>query len=294
MRIKLIVNPSSGKTKVKRYLPTIEKMLSKENWVERNFTSKSNDAFNFTYGMNPDNFDLIVIAGGDGTLNGAINGMLKANYSLPIGFIPLGTSNVFALCSGIPFDPVEACNTILKRRTKRVDLGKINSEDGIKYFTFVAGTGFDSLVVKEFNWNLKKIFGGVMAHVFSAIYELAKLDLPELNIEADGTLYKGYQVIISNGKYYGVSSVMAPEADMFDGYLDLVIFKNNKKRDLIKYFLALGMGKHTDLEDVKYFKAKNIKVESKKTSWVQIDGEIGGKLPQKFSVVSGGLEVILP
>ena len=89
MRIKIIANPTSGRVKAKKHLPLIKEILSKNNTLDFNFTQKKDDAFNFALKANPEKFDSIVVAGGDGTLNEVINGMLKAGYSLEFRLVLL-------------------------------------------------------------------------------------------------------------------------------------------------------------------------------------------------------------
>ncbi|MFB0526929.1 MAG: diacylglycerol kinase family protein, partial [bacterium] len=116
----------------------------------------------------------------------------------------------------------------------------------------------------------------------------------ELSIRVDGSSRRGFEAIISNGSFYGVSSIIAPEADMADGYLDVIIFKNGRRRDILRYVLGILRGRHIYFKDVEYTKAKKIEVDAPKEVWIQVDGEIMGTLPQEFEICPRAIQVILP
>jgi diacylglycerol kinase (ATP) len=294
MRMKLIVNPLSGGKKVETYLPRIREILGRDNLLSLAMTKEKNGAFQEAQKVGREGYDLIVVCGGDGTLNEVINGLVSSNSSIPIGFIPCGTSNVFALSAGIPLDPLEACRVVLKKYVKKIDLGKVGIGTSARYFASMAGIGYEASVIKSLNPNLVRTLGTIPAHLITGVGVLIKHQRTELSIKLDGSSCQGFEAIICNGKFYGVSSIIAPEADMSDGYLDVIIFKNGKKRDILRYVLGILRERHLYFKDVEYTRAKKIEIDAPGEVWIQVDGEIMGTLPQTFEVHPQAIQVILP
>ena len=294
MRMKLIVNPLSGGKKVETYLPRIREILGRDNLLSLAMTKEKNGAFQEAQKVGREGYDLIVVCGGDGTLNEVINGLVSSNSSIPIGFIPCGTSNVFALSAGIPLDPLEACRVVLKKYVKKIDLGKVGIGTSARYFASMAGIGYEASVIKSLNPNLVRTLGTIPAHLITGVGVLIKHQRTELSIKLDGSSCQGFEAIICNGKFYGVSSIIAPEADMSDGYLDVIIFKNGKKRDILRYVLGILRERHLYFKDVEYTMAKKIEIDAPGEVWIQVDGEIMGTLPQTFEVHPQAIQVILP
>jgi len=294
MRIELIVNPLAGGKKVETYLPIIREILGTGNSLSFAVTREKNSAFREAQKASQEDYDLIVVCGGDGTLNEVINGVVSSNNSIPIGFVPCGTSNIYALSAGIPFDPVLACEIVLEKHMKKIDVGKVGTGDSIRYFVSMAGIGYDASVIQSLKPSLVRTIGGIPAHLATGMFKLAKYRGTELSIKLDGHPCRGYQVIISNGNFYGISSKIAPEADMSDGYLDIILFKNGRRIDILRYVLGIVRERHLFFKDVEYTKARKIEIDAPEEVWVQVDGESMGTLPQMFEVYPQAIQVILP
>lgn len=294
MRMKLIVNPLSGGKKVETYLPRIREILGRDNLLSLAMTKEKNGAFQEAQKVGREGYDLIVVCGGDGTLNEVINGLVSSNNSIPIGFIPCGTSNIYALSAGIPLDPIQACEVVLKKYARKIDLGKVGTGNSLRYFVSMAGIGYDASVIQSLKPNLVSTLGGIPAHLVAGVSELIKYQGTELSIKLDGSSCRGFQAIICNGSFYGISSIIAPEADMSDGYLDVILFKNGKRRDILRYVLGILRERHLYFKDVEYTRAKKIEIDAPDEVWIQVDGEIMGTLPQTFEVHPQAIQVILP
>jgi len=294
MRMKLIINPLSGRKKVEAYLPRIREILGRGNILSLSMTKEKDSAFHEARKVTREGYDIIVVCGGDGTLNEVINGVISSGNSLPIGFVPCGTSNIYALSAGIPLDPIEASKIVIKVHMRKIDLGKVGSGISARYFVSMAGIGYDASVIRALKPGLVNTIGGVPAHIVTGICQLIKHKQTELSIKLDGSPYRGFQAIICNGAFYGVSSIIAPEADMADGYLDVILFKNGKRRDILRYVFAILIGGHLNFKDVEYKKAKKIEIEAPEEVWIQVDGESMGSLPQRFEVYPQAIQMILP
>jgi len=294
MRMKLIVNPLAGGKKVETYLPKIKEILGRGNLLSLAITKEKNSAFQEAQKVSQEEYDLIVVCGGDGTLNEVINGVVSSNSSIPIGFVPCGTSNIYALSTGIPLNLIQACEIVLKKHVRKIDLGKVGTGNSLRYFVSMAGIGYDASVIQSLKPKLVRTFGGIPAHLVAGVSALIKYQVTELSIKLDGSSCRGFQAIVSNGSFYGISSIIAPEADMTDGYLDVILFKNGKRRDILRYVLGILRGRHLCFKDVEYTRAKKIEIDAPNEVWIQVDGEIMGTLPQKFEVYPQAIQVILP
>jgi diacylglycerol kinase (ATP) len=294
MRMKLIINPLAGGKKMDAYLPIIKKILGTGNLLSIAVTKEKNGAFQEAQKVSQEGYDLVVVCGGDGTFNEVINGVVSSHNSIPVGFVPCGTSNIYALSAGIPLDPIRACEIVLKRYVRKIDLGKVGTGDSARYFVSMAGIGYDASVIHSLNPNLVRTLGGIAAHLVAGVRELINYRGTELSIRLNGSSCRGFEAIISNGSFYGMSSLIAPEADMADGYLDLILFKNGKRRDILRYVLGILRERHLYFKDVEYVRAKKIEIDAPDEVWIQVDGEIMGTLPQEFEVYPQAIQVVLP
>ncbi len=249
-------------------------------------TSAPGDARAVAEAAVQEGFTTIVAAGGDGTVNEVVNGMVGADISL--GILPVGTMNVFAAELGLPGDLDEAWAIIQAGRTRRVDLLRANQQ----YFVQLAGVGLDAQVVQATSYNFKKNFGP-LSYLISAAQIAAKKP-PRLYVEADGQTREGSFVLIGNGRYYGGPLAFFKDARIDDGKLDVLIFKNLAYLDIARYVTNVFIGKHTGLPDVEYFQTKKATVRSDEEVPVEVDGEVVANLPVTFRISSRKLRVVVP
>lgn len=304
MRIKLIINPFSGGKKAKKYLPKIKEILSKNNILD---VSETNDIIQIEkiafQTASKKNYDLLIVGGGDGTLNLAIKAIKNASPNpkqsndIPLGFIPLGITNVFALEVGIPQNPLAACEIILKARTKELDLGKISEPENIHYFISMAGIGFDAEVVERVAPGLKNILGA-KAFILQGFYDFIKYNPSPFYVQKDNEIpEKCFLAIVCNAKHYGGKFTFFPHASMSDGILDVCLLKNRSRKALLSFFFNLVTKQSSSKnKNILSFKAKKFKIYSSEEKYIpiQIDGDVGGKLPAEFEVYPGALKMILP
>ncbi len=286
-KVLLIINPNSGFGLGKTYLPKIKEFFEKKNIKLDVFqTKKSKDATNFAR-KNKNKYNIIIASGGDGTINEVINGLVGGKASLAI--IPLGTANVLASQFNIPTDVEQACKLILKKKPKKVDLGKANNH----YFLQSCGVGFDGLVISQVNTKYKQKTGKLLFYlnIFKCLF---KFSLPELRIIVDKKLTNGYTAIIMNSKYYGGKIIMAENAKMNDGLFDIIVFEKSSPLLMFQVvFSGILFGKLLDFDNISIYKGKNIKIQSVgEKSFVQTDGELIGKTPIKISVLHNKLKVV--
>ncbi|MEK7852118.1 MAG: diacylglycerol kinase family protein, partial [Deltaproteobacteria bacterium] len=178
MLIKLIANPTAGRGSNKVIERVCAYLTERGNTVDIFLTCKRGDALNAAREVRDGRVDLIIAAGGDGTINEVANGL--AGSSIPLGIIPLGTVNVFALETGIPMDPLKACDVLLNGTPTRISLGKVNDH----HFLLMAGIGFDAYVVYGLDLRLKRL-SGRLSYIISGIGRIFTYSGQPLEIELD-------------------------------------------------------------------------------------------------------------
>ena len=233
-------------------------------------------------------FEKIVAAGGDGTINEVVNGLAGSGTTL--GLLPIGTMNVFATELGLPVHDLELCWDIVKGdSTRAVDLPKANQ----KFFVQLAGVGLDAQVVKETSAQLKRSFGP-LSYVISAV-QIAARKPPKLFIQSDDTsIDEGSFVLVGNGRLYGGPFPFFKRAALDDGLLDVVVFKRLGYLEIIKYLQDVVFSSNIRVPEIEYFQTARLRVESDQTVPVELDGELVGNCPVKFSIQESSLRVLVP
>lgn len=269
------------KSRIKQYL--------EEFGIKAEITrSKSSaDAVRIARQCSDQGYDLVIAAGGDGTINSVINGL--AGSQTVFGAIPLGTVNVFAIQLNLPTDLRSACEVAVRGRVKRIDLGKT----GDRYFSCLAGIGFDAFVIATADTKLKKI-AGAGAYIISGILNLIRYRFHRIQITVDNqpVEHSGYLAIVGNGKYYSSNIIISPLAKLDDGRLDLVILKSRNIFRLVKYLWHLRKGTLIDLPDVEYYQGKEILVGKHGHHFIHTDGEYYGRSPVRITCEPQSLKVV--
>lgn len=291
MKTKLIVNPQAGSGRAERLItPVIDRLKGMGHSVELANTSKPGDGIRLAKEAVKQGYEMIIAGGGDGTLNEVINGIVGSDAIL--GVIPMGTVNVFCQETGIGLDSLSACDVIEEGEVKKIDLGKA----GDRYFILCAGIGFDAHVVSELKPQFKRIMGAV-AYPLSGLKSLFSWKPTKMLIQVDDQPIKrkGFLAVVGNiSSYAGPEISVTPLASLDDGWLDLCIFKKRTTLDIIRYVLGVLFRRHTEFEDIEYFKAKYVKIEAERPVLVHTDCEVIGEVPMEFSIVPKALSVLLP
>jgi YegS/Rv2252/BmrU family lipid kinase len=284
-RLCVIFNPAARSEKAKR---SVQQMQQLARGVVIKYTSGPGDAEAQAERAVEQGYDIIVAAGGDGTINEVINGL--AGSGVTLGILPVGTANVFALELGIPTKLEEAWKVIRQRKARPIDLACANGH----YFIQLAGVGLDAQVVEQTSWESKKALGP-LSYVLTATQIMGRRP-PKLRIYGDhGVSVEGSFVLLGNGRLYGGPFHFFPEADMQDGLLDVCVFKETSYLALARYARGVLFGSdHVNFPDVHYFKSKHVRVESDERVPVEVDGELLGQLPCDFSVQRRKLRVLVP
>jgi len=235
-----------------------------------------------------DNYDLIIAAGGDGTINEVINGIANSKATLVI--IPFGTTNVLACELGIPNNPKEAAELITKGKKIKMDLGYAETGKESRYFSMMLGVGPFAQVIKEMTPKFKKSWGR-LAYPFGIIKLLFRYRWHGINVrhKVDST---GYFVIMANIKYYAGEYEIADKANIGDGLLDLVVINRKRPWDIIVLIFSFTIGKLNKYLRREYYQIKEAYIYSHHKMYIQVDGEVLGLAPVNVRIIPKSLNVI--
>ncbi|WP_343314121.1 lipid kinase [Brucella sp. BE17] len=233
--------------------------------------------------------DLVIIGGGDGSLNAAARGL--AETGLPLAILPLGTANDFARTVGIPADPVEAAQQLLTYKAHEIDLGEVN---GHLYFN-VASIGFSAELASELSGAAKKKWGK-FGYALVAARLLMRSELFTAYLEHDGLTenIRTLQVSVGNGKFYGGGMVVEQNAAIDDGKLDFYSLEVDHWWHLLRLLPSLRRGTQSQWQDVRAFPVKEVIIRTKKPRAVNTDGELTTWTPAHFKLHRRAIKVYMP
>jgi len=238
-------------------------------------------------------FDGLVAAGGDGTVFEVLNGLYTHPRSarIPLGLLPIGTGNAFAreleLQPGAWSDAID----ILERgNTRQVDVAFVKSRDKSFYFMNIVSMGFS---VDASLTALKLKLLGKSAYTLATLWQVLKLKSYPLKMEIDGKVVKSDNVFItiSNSRYTGTHFLIAPEAQIDDGLLDVTILRNLKRSRLLRLFPTIYSGRHVEYEEVSTHKATCINICSPDAMLLGPDGEFCGHSPAEIRCLPRDLTI---
>jgi len=296
VRICVIFNPAARGNKARRFRRHLDEMAQQSVFKA---TTAPGDARRFAAAATAEGFDMIVAAGGDGTVNEVLNGIgdVPGGFDrVRLGVLPLGTVNVFALELNIPAR-LEAAWAVLRRaRETRIDLGRVDFTEEAKparrYFVQLGGAGLDARAVELVSWKLKTN-AGPLAYVVAGFQALAERQ-PRLSLAVDGQKFDGQLVLFGNGKFYGGRFKFFPDASLTDGRLDACVFPRVSLPAILRLLPGLLLRRRMSPTLVRHVSAQKLEVASETPTAFELDGEWAGSLPATFSVAQKKLRVIIP
>jgi YegS/Rv2252/BmrU family lipid kinase len=285
----VIFNPVARGDKSRRLRAFLEQRVGEDSRLTLLPTTRAGEATRLAAQAVADGASLVVAAGGDGTINEVVNGI--AGHDVTLGVLPLGTVNVLARELGIPLSLRQSWELLRSGRTRTIDLGCATAQGRQRYFVQLAGVGLDAWAVRHASWELKKRIGP-LSYVWAGLKTLRQA-LPDVLVEASSPA-SGPAVLVGNGRFYGGSFPMFPQARMDDGLLDVCVFEKGGYGDVMRYGAAmLRGGRHVKLPDVHYVRVSEFLCSSPaEVTPFELDGEDAGNGPVRFHVLPSALRIV--
>lgn len=253
----------------------------------------------------------IIACGGDGTINEVANGILDSGKDVELGVLPSGTGGDFRRSIQMPESSRDAALALKNGRTRTIDVGRItfqnfNDETETRYFLNVSSFGLAASIIDRvktstsLNWLPLDAIRGPASFALSTLQEVFELETIQLLVRIDGRKEKplvSVNFCVANARYFGGGMMIAPEAKLADGFLDVINVGDINSARILLHALSLYRGTHLDLPEVKGILAKRIEVrpqDEKKEVDIEIDGELPGKLPAIYEVVPNALKLCVP
>ena len=298
---RLIVNPAAGAGKTARKWPHIMARLRSIGLrFDYDITEAPGHARELAKDAVAKGYGLVVSVGGDGTINEVVNGLYDTGNiaDVMLGIIGTGTGGDYIRTIGIPKAHLEACQCLKEPRKVTVDVGVIEYLNGgetiRRLFVNFAGMGFDAEIVRTTTLKYKAL-NATVSYLAGLLSSLLFYKNKTVTINVDGEMIqeKVCTVLVSNGKYGGGGMFAAPEADLSDGLLDVLIIGDLSKPDLLWSLPRVYRGTHLTHPKITLKKARDIEIRSDASVFLQADGELLGGLPARFYVLPSLLNVVL-
>jgi YegS/Rv2252/BmrU family lipid kinase len=285
----LIYNPGSGqrRTRFDSVLRMVDALRQRGVSVTTQVTAAPGDATRLAAEAVAAKVDVVLVHGGDGTVNEALQSL--AGGETPLAVWPGGTANVLAGELGLSADIDRAADMVAAGRTRRVSVGRANE----RYFLLMAGVGLDAAVVRAVSPGLKRLVGEG-AYWMAGLKQLTDWRPARFLVEAEGEQRGATFAVVANAASYGGGLRFAPHARMDDDLLDLCLFDSIQRHRFARYLAAAFSGSHLELPGVTYLQVRRAVVHGGDDQFVQVDGELLGPLPMRFECVPAALSLVVP
>ena len=273
LNYKVILNPVAGQGRSKKFKKIIKESISSDKNIF--FTRSLDDTYKKARRFALDGVDPVIACGGDGILNAVLNGVLSVSGNISIGFIPAGMSNVAANSIGIPQNVHRAIDVLKKGKTKSFDIGIIEGKELSRYFISMVDIGPTARIVEatETDPRIKRLIGK-LSHIPVGFYEFMKKKR-FFSVFCDGKSYDCFQIVFSNGKFWGGDFFWDDEISIEDGLGDVFLFEKMDFFKLTRIFYNLSRRKGK-IKGINKLKTNEIQVSSPKPVPYLIDGEYIG------------------
>jgi len=286
-RILVVFNPAAGGARRARFGRVVKSLLKHGCNITVMETAAVGHAETIARDISVADFDVIAAAGGDGTINEIVNGLIGKDIAL--GLIPLGTANVLADEIGLGRGADQIARTLASGPIKAIRVGRANG----RRFTMMAGVGFDANVVHGVSLPLKKKVGA-LAYVWQALKQATFGRFDACDVTIDGAAHHPTSVVICNGRRYGGPFIAAPDASVNDDRFYVILMNGRGWFSVLRYGIGLMLGRLGHLHDVLLVPGREIVVKGVDQQPVQADGDIITTLPLTVTVDTAPLRVVYP
>ena len=285
MHILLIVNPRAGRCRGQAAADRAVAAFRELGWqVTMRPTQCAGDAERIAREAVGEGFDAVLGCGGDGTLSQVLTGLLDSG--VPGGAVPAGTGNDLCRCVGLSVDPAEAARQLVGGGPAPVDLLEVDG--GRRWAINIAGVGFDARVAARVNRRSRRT-GGLLAYLTAVGAELVRHRPTRVRITVDGEEWEGPALLVAaaNGRSYGAGMMIAPEARVDDGLMDVVLVRHMSRARFVASFPHVMRGTHLALPEVTAWRARALTVETPAPQPLLVDGDLQGETPTTIRVAPG-------
>jgi YegS/Rv2252/BmrU family lipid kinase len=288
-RVCLIYNPAAGGGRARKVLPAIEAALHREDLTFRSTATTSLDHAETLAGEAVAEGEVVATLGGDG-LVGRVAHVLREKPDALLAILPGGRGNDFARVLGIPTDPDEAAHVVAAGKVRALDVGDV----GGKTFVGIASCGFDSDANRIANEAPSRL--GNLVYAYGALRALVSWTPAGFELELDGEplRYSGWSAVAANSSAYGGGMFVAPDAELDDGMLEIVITRESGKLHFLRSLPKVFKGTHVDDPHVEVHRAREVKISANRPFALYADGDPIADLPATVRAVPEAVRVLVP
>lgn len=308
----VIVNPKSASGATRENWSSIASDLRTHfGAFQVAFTKGPGDGIELARRSAQDGRKLIIACGGDGTINEIANGILTSDTDCELGIFPSGTGGDFRRTLNIPSERREAARALREGTTRSIDVGKITYHDHTgetvsRYFLNVSSFGLAASIIERvkgstsLDWLPVDSVRGRASFALSTLQEVVGLGTTNVRVKIDDddeTPLTTVNFCVANARYFGGGMMIAPEAKIADGFLDVINIGDIKTAKILLRAYTLYRGTHLALQEVKDRRAKRVEARpfsSGEEVHIEVDGELLGKLPAVYEVVPEALRIRVP
>ncbi|MBC7925602.1 MAG: diacylglycerol kinase family lipid kinase [Bryobacteraceae bacterium] len=299
----LIYNPSAGKlkgTSGRLLQRTIDALRTQGHTITAVPTHGQGTAGSIAAESVAGGADLIIAAGGDGTINEVANGLIgtnapvESNTHVPIAILPGGTANVLSVELGLGTSMIRAAERLSDLVPERIAAGQLESASESRHFLLMAGAGFDAMIVYSLSAALKEKLGRA-AYWVGGFQHLGR-PLPQFHVRVNGNVSQCSFALATRVRNYGGDLTIAREASLFSKHFELVLFQGTSSLPYFRYLLGIVTGTLAQMPGVSIVRTDSASFESAGDSgvYIQIDGEIAGRLPATLRIVPDAITLLVP
>jgi len=291
IRALIIFNPTAGQAgSFEQDLLVAQDIWREHGWqVDLQPTDGPGDGTRIAREAAAQGYDVVVAAGGDGTVNEVVNGL--AGTQTALGALPIGTVNVWVRELGLPLQPRAAAEALLECQPRAIDLGRA----GERYFLLMCGVGFDAAVTAEVGPDEKRRLG-IFAYFLRAFNLATRFRGTSARVILDGKLVRSrvLMIVLGNSQLYGGVVKVTSRASLDDGLLDVCIIKGRDLWSAPFRILSILRQRYNVDTKLEYHRAREVKISTRRALPVQVDGDHIGETPMTFQAVPGALIALLP
>ena len=296
-----LVNPASANGSTGRRWPELARRAAAAG-LEGNalLSERRGHLGELARGAAADGARLLVVVGGDGSVNEVVNGLAGLEARPDVAIVPRGTGWDFVRTFGIPRNVEQAAAVALRGDVRTIDLGRAtfrtwNGSEASSLFANVASVGMSGAIAQRAN-ETTKVLGGKVSYLWATFAVFSRWTATELELRVDDERRSGkmFDVVVANGRYFGGGMQICPEARPDDGLLDVLTIGDLTKRDLMTTMPKTYRGSHLPHPKAESLRGSVVTVSSPSALPVELDGEQPGTTPVRFEVLPGALTLRVP